>query len=145
MGRYPAAARQRDERGHSVIKNALDQGLLDSGQETTLGGFSNHDAANQGRKILRVAGEHLHVSVPAWVVDQNGTPCWGESRPAPSKRYKQCEDPATPHSVVFRIHSLDAARGYVVREAQGDPSKLKYNPFQRNEGPIVDDAGNRIR
>jgi len=140
-GRHPAAMRKRDERAHAVIKDALNQGYLDTGTPYVVPGFGSHDAANEGRKSVKVGGDHLGFSTAAWVTDQDGNPCWIGSKPG----YKECTDPGAPHAVRFRIHSKDKGREHVVRESGGDPSKLKYNPFQRAEGRLVDDSGNPVR
>ena len=125
--------RPRDERAHPVINDALDKGYLDTGAEYPIDGMNSHDSANEARKSVRLAAQHLNVSAAAWVVDQDGNPC-----------FKACADPQAPHGIRFRIHSKDAAREHVVRQSGGDPAKLKYNPFARGQGPVVDDSGRRI-
>lgn len=132
-GRHPKSMRPRDERAHPVIEDALAQGYLDSSAEYPIDGLATHDAANEARLSINRAGHHLNVSTPSWVVDSAGNPC-----------YKSCTDPQAPHGVRFRVHSKDKARDHVVRQSGGDPGNLKYNPFARGQGPILDDKGRRI-
>src|SRR5262249_32767163 len=123
--RHPAAMRPRDESAHPVVKDALGKGYLDTGKPYPIHGFKTHEAANQGRLSVNRAGSHLGVSVAAWVADQYGEPC-----------YRHCQDESAPHSVFFRLHSKNQARKHILHQTGGDPSKLKYNPFARREGPL---------
>lgn len=125
--------RPRDERAHPVVQDALDKGYLDSGEVYQITGFATHDAANQARLSVNRAGQHMNVSTPCWVTDEAGESC-----------YKACADPDAPHGVFFRLHSKDAARKHIVHVTGGDPSKLKFNPFARGSGPVVDDAGRPV-
>jgi hypothetical protein len=124
---------RRDERAHPVIRDAIDKGHVTSGEPYPVNGFAGHDAANQGRLSVRRAGEHLGVSIACWVCDSDGTPC-----------YKSCKDPDAPHGIRIRLFSKKSARAKVVEDSGGDPANLKYNPFRRVSGPILDDHGNRI-
>jgi hypothetical protein len=125
--------RPRDERAHPVVNHAIELGYLDTGAEYAVDNLTSHDAANEARLSINRAGTHLNVSTPSWVVDQDGHPC-----------YKGCADANAPHGVRFRIHSKAAARAHLVHQTGGDPAKLKYNPFQRGSGPVLDDHGNRL-
>ena len=125
--------RSRDEHAHKLIKHALAQGYLDSGAVYPVDDFPSHEIANHARLSLNRGGHHLNVATPSWVVDQDGNPC-----------YKACMNPDAPHGLRFRLHSKISARAHVIRESGGDPASLKYNPFARAEGPIVDDKGGRL-
>jgi hypothetical protein len=125
--------RPRDERAHPVVRDALDQGFLDTGAIYHVDGFEGHEAANEARKSVNRAGQHLNVSTPCWVVDQGGESC-----------YKACTDQNAPHGIRFRLHSKDQARQHVVQQTGGDPSKLKFNPFARGQAPLLDDSGRRV-
>lgn len=133
-GRNITQARPRDERAHPVIKDAIQRGYHLSGEVyTDIGAMPTHAIANQARRLTKNAGQHLGVSVAAWVVDADGTPC-----------YRDCADPHAPHSVQFRLFSKASGRAKVVQDTGGDPSKLKYNPFKRNAPRILDDNGQPI-
>ena len=125
---------QRDERAHGVVNDALAKGFLDTGAIYPVDGIASHDAANEARLSVNRAGQHLGMSTPCWVVDQDGQHC-----------PKGCQRPDSPHGIRFRIHSKDSARKHVYRQTAGDPSKLRYNPFARAAGPVVDDYGRRLR
>lgn len=117
-----------------MVKDALDKGYLDSGAEYPVPGIVNHDAANEARRSVRTAGQHLGVAVAAWVTDSDGNPC-----------YRNCQDPNAEHGIKFKLHNKTAARAHVVKESGGNPANLKYNPFQRGEPRLIDDQGKRIR
>lgn len=123
----------RDERAHPVVKEALDRGFLDTGQDFPIPGLSSHDVANEVRLSVQRAQVHLGFAMAARVVDEYGKPCW-----------KACQDPSAPHGVTFRLWSKDQARGHVFRASQGDPSNLKYNPWKKAEPRVVDDSGARV-
>lgn len=132
-GRHPRGMTPRDERAHGVLQDALDTGYLDTGAIYQIDNLESHEAANEARLSVNRGGHHLNVSTPCWVVDQVGEPC-----------YKSCKDPDAPHGVRFKLHGKDAARRHVVEQTGGDPSKLKYNPFAKGQGPVLDDAGGRV-
>lgn len=132
--RNKTAATRPDERAHPVVKDAINRGYVLTGDVyTDIGTVPGHDVANQGRRLVRQAGEHLGVSVAAWVTDADGNQC-----------YRSCKDPDAPHSVHFRLFTKNSARQKVAQDTGGDPSKLKYNPFMRAERRILDDHGKRI-
>lgn len=133
-GLHPNRMRPRDERAHPVVHDAIERGYVASGAVYTVPGISGHDAANEARKSIRVAGDHLGVSVAAWVADEQGNPC-----------YRDCADPQAPHQACFRLFSKDVARQHIATVTGGDPSKLKYNPWQRAEPRLLDDQGRRLR
>lgn len=124
----------RDERAHPVVNDALDRGYLDTGREYPVDGIGGHDAANEARLSVKRAADHLGVSEACWVVDQAGNPCG-----------QDCQAPGTPHGIRFRLHNQNSARAYINRQVGGDPSKLKYNPFQRGETRRIDDNGQHLR
>lgn len=127
------SAGQPDERGHKVIKYAIDRGYVTTGAVYPLDGFPSHDSANESRQVINRAGDHLGVSVAAWVVDGDGEQC-----------FKDCQDPAARHGVRFRLFIKSEARKKVVKDSGGDPAKMKYSPFRKAEKRIVDDHGKRI-
>lgn len=133
MGRHPASLRQRETRGHPFVRDAIDRGYINSDVPYVIPPMAAHEQANEARKWIKAAGEHLGVSAAAWVTDQDGMQCW-----------KACRDPDAPHGVKFKLWSKDQARRHVVEESGGDPGNLKYNPFSRAERPLVNDAGQRI-
>jgi hypothetical protein len=132
-GRHPKAMRPRDESAHPVIEQAIAEGYLDSQAVYDVPGFASHAVANQARLSLNRAGHHMNVSTPSWVADEMGEQC-----------YKACKDPDAPHMLRFRLHSKDSARAHVLQQSGGDPSKLKYNPFARGQGAVLDDSGRAI-
>lgn len=129
-GRHPRALKQRDERAHPVVQDALDRGYLDSGQDYVIPPLPNHATANRVRISVVRALEHFNLGKAARVVDQDGNPCWHD-----------CADPDALHSVTFRLHSKKGARAHVLQSTGGDPSKLKYNPFARPQTPLIPDDG----
>ena len=132
-GRNPNALRQRETRGHAVVRDAIDRGFINSDQPYVIPPSATHDQANEARKWIKTAGDHLGVSAAPWVTDQDGMQCW-----------KACRDPYAPHGVKFKLWSKDAARQHVVTKSGGDPANLKFNPFSRGERRLVNDAGERI-
>lgn len=132
-GRHPAALRPRETRGHAVVSDAIDRGYINSDQVYVIPPAGTHDQANEARRWIKVAGDHLGVSAAAWVTDMDGMQCW-----------KACRDPNAPHGVRFKLWSKDEARKHVVRESGGNPVNLKYNPFSRGDPRRVNDAGERI-
>jgi hypothetical protein len=133
-GLHPSRLKPRDERAHPVVRDAIEGGFAETGEVYRVPGLPGHDIANQSRMSIRAAGQHLGVSVAAWVVDAGGEPCW-----------KACKDPDAPHGAFFRIFPKTEGRRHVVQQTGGDPSKLKYNPFKKAEPRMVDDNGQRIR
>jgi hypothetical protein len=125
--------RPRDESAHGVVTDAINQGYIGTDRPYPIRGIQGHEAANQARLSINRAGRHLGVSIACWVVDNDGEGCW-----------KDCQDPQAPHGVFFRLHSKNQARGHVVASTGGDPAKLKYNPFKRGTGPLVDESGQRF-
>lgn len=129
-GRHPKSMRPRDESAHGVIQDALDKGYLGTDAVYPVDGFTSHDAANEGRLSINRGSKHLNVSAACWVVDSDGQHCPGH-----------CKSPDSAHGLRFRLWSKDSARSHVLASTGGDPSKLRYNPFQRRSGPAFDDAG----
>jgi hypothetical protein len=132
-GRNPQAMRQRDESAHQIVLGALDAGLLDSGREDDVPGMAGHAAANNARLAVNRAAGHLGVSVACWVTDSDGNPC-----------YKGCQDASAVHGIRYRIHSKAKARDHIVSNSGGDPANLRFNPFAKAAGPVVDDYGRRL-
>jgi hypothetical protein len=132
-GRHPNALRQRETRGHAVVRDAIDRGYINSDQVYVIPPAATHEQANEARKWIKVAGDHYGVSAAPWVTDQDGMQCW-----------KACRDLYAPHGVNFKLWSKDEGRRHVVRQSGGNPANLKYNPFRRAEPRLVDDAGKRI-
>lgn len=133
-GRDPRSMRQRDERAHPVIKKAFANGHLESGDPFAIGGFANHEAANQGRLSVGRGLTHHNLARAAWVTDQDGSPC-----------YQDCGAPDAPHGVHFRLIAKKTARTYIYRQTGGDPAKLKYNPFARRKQVALDDDGKPLQ
>lgn len=125
--------RPRDERAHPVVQDALDKGHLDTGADYHVPGLPSHEVANQTRISINRALGHFGMSPASRVVDQQGQAC-----------FKSCQDPDAPHGVTFRLWSKDGARQHVIHQSGGNPENLKYNPFAKQSGRVVDDAGNRI-
>lgn len=133
MGRHPASLRQRETRGHPFVRDAIERGYINSDVPYVIPPMATHEQANELRKWIKVAGDHLGPSAAAWVTDQDGMQCW-----------KACRDANAPHGVNFKLWSKDEARKHEVRVSGGNPANLKYNPFARAEPRIVDDSGERI-
>lgn len=126
--------RPRDERGHPVVKDAIERGFVHTGDVyTDIGDLPSHDIANTSRRLIKNAGQHLGVSVAAWVADADGQPC-----------YRNCADPSAPHKVLFRVFTKNSGRAKVVEDTGGDPAKLRYNPFKRAAPRILDDDGHPV-
>lgn len=119
-GRHPNAWRERDERGHGVVLDAIGKGYDGNGVPYVIPDLPSHAAANEARKVVGRALEHFGYPRAAWVADQDGEQC-----------YRACADENAPHQVRFELHNKNAARSHVAREAGGNPANLKYNPFQR--------------
>ena len=133
MGRHPAGLRPRETRGHPFVRDAIDRGYVDSDIAYVIPPTAPHERANDLRKWIKAAGEHLGPSAAAWVTDQDGMQCW-----------KACRDPDAPHGVKFKLWSKNEARKHVVAQSGGDPANLKYNPFSRGERRLIDESGRRI-
>lgn len=125
-GRHPQSLRQRDERAHPVVKDALDKGYSGTGRPYEVDGFTSREAANEGRKAINNACRHLGVSCRSRESDDLIELSDGSWR------------------VTFRIWPKNQGRAYVREATGGDPAKLAYNPFARAEGPLVDDDGHRL-
>lgn len=126
-GRHPQGMRERDERAHPVVQDAIDKGFLGTGRPYTVEGFTSRDAANEGRRSINNAARHLGVSC----------------------RSREAEDlhelTDGTWQVSFRIWPKNAGRAHIHRQAGGDPANLSYNPFARGQGPYRDDDGNPLR
>jgi hypothetical protein len=121
---------QADTRADPVVADALDRGYLDSGAVYAIPGFPSHDTANEGRLSVNRSARRQNLSPGAWVTDNDGEPC-----------YKQCQDPAAPHQVHFRLWSKDQARTHVFRQSGGDPQNLKFNPWTSHRTRRFSDSG----
>ena len=132
-GRHPNALLQRETRGHGVVRDAIDRGLIDTGQEYVIPPAGTHEQANAARKWISTGAAHYGVSAAAWVTDQDGIQCW-----------KACRDANAPHGIRFKLWSKDEARKHIVRQSGGNPANLKYNPYRRGERRLIDDQGRRI-
>lgn len=123
-GRPPQALRQRDERGHSVVKDAIEKGFVGSGEHYWIRGIGDHKTAQTARRAVNTAAQHLGVSCSSRMredVLQEADGTW---------------------SVRFRLFTKESARAVIAARAAGDPSKLAYNPWARKARRILDDAGN---
>jgi len=122
-GRHPAGMRSRDERGHPVMHDAIEQGYLESPDYYYCPGFSTWEAANEGRRAINSAARHLGVSCSS----------------------RQGEDILTAadgtFTLRFRIFPKNEGRRHVVAATGGDATNLAYNPFSRGGGPVVDENG----
>jgi hypothetical protein len=131
--RYPHAARDRDDRAHGVIQDAIDKGYMDSGRPYIVPGLPSHEVANQTRQSITRGLHHFGVAPAAWVTDADGNQCG-----------KACQAPDAPHGAGFELHSKNAARKYIVQQTGGDPAKLKFNPFAPPRPGRFDDDGQWI-
>jgi len=122
-GRHPAGMRPRDEAAHPVIKHAIEQGYVGTGQPYVVKGFASHEAADQGRRSINNAARHLGISCSSRAADHI------------------IEAPDGTFEVHFRLYPKSGGRAYVRQQTGGDPTKLAYNPFKRAERPAVDDSG----
>jgi hypothetical protein len=130
-GRHPNALRPADRRADPVIEDAVGKGFIGSGEPYPIDGITGHQSANQGRLSVVKSARRMNISVSAWVVDSDGKQCW-----------KNCKDPDAPHGIRFRLFSKEQGRAFVTEISQGDPSKLRYNPF-RKKGTKLNDDGTR--
>jgi hypothetical protein len=128
-GRHPNAMRQPDKRAYPLLQDAIDGGWVGNRQPYPVENFNTHDAANAGRKSVLKAGRHFNVSVSAWVTDASGENC-----------YRQCKNPDAPHGIRFMLFSKNEGRAYIAGIAEGDPGKLKYNPFAKRAAKLDDDG-----
>lgn len=129
-GMHPNGMRQRDERAHAVIQDAIDRGFLASGADYVVAGLPNHETANQSRLSIGRGLTHFGFARAVRVIDEAGSPC-----------FRACADENAPHGVSFRLLTKNSARAHLAVQTRGDPAKLKYNPFQRNQTPRYDDDG----
>ena len=118
--------RPRDESGHPVVQDAIDQGYVGTGRYYVIPGFASQDAAEQGRKSVNNAARHMGVSCSCRA---------GED-------VQELTDGTW--QVRFRLWPKNHGRTYVHQQAGGDPSNLSYNPFERAQGPVMDDYGRRL-
>lgn len=116
-GRHPRAIRSRDERGHPVVKHAIEQGHLESGEFYWVRGFATWESADEGRKSIYNAARHLDVSLSSRA----------QSDILP--------DPEGGYMLRFRVFAKIEGRRHVIAATGGDPGRLAYNPFTRGEGP----------
>lgn len=123
-GRHPNSWRERDERGHGVVQDAIDKGYAGSGRPYLVPGFPTHEAANEARKVIGRALEHFGFPRAAWVTDGDGRQC-----------YRSCADAGAVHGIGFELHDKNAARSHVARQTGGDIANLKYNPYERRPQP----------
>jgi hypothetical protein len=122
-GRHPAGMRPRDETAHPVVKHAIEQGYLGTGQPYIVKGFADWEAADRGRRSINNACRHLGVSCSSRAAEHI------------------IQAPDGTFEVHFRLYPKSTGRQYVRQQTGGDPAKLAYNPFQRGERAIVDDSG----
>lgn len=106
-------------RADPIIARMIADGYLNSGEPFDIP-MPTHDAANEGRLSVNRSARRQNLGPAAWVADQAGERC-----------YKDCADPAAPHYLRIRLWAKDDARTHIFRQTGGDPSKLKYNPWQR--------------
>lgn len=123
--RNPGAWRERDERAHPVVKDAIERGYVGSGQPYVIRGFKTRQAAEQGRLAVNSAARHLGVSCSSrrgeHVIDSgNGT-----------------------FELHFRLFTKNSGRQHIATTTGGDPSKLAYNPYKRAAPRVLDDDGRR--
>lgn len=115
--------RERDERAHPVVQDAISRGYLGTGRPYEVPGFDTREAANEGRKAINNAARHMGVSC----------------RSREAEDIQQTTDGAW--RVTFRIWPKSEGRRHVHEQAGGDPANLAYNPFSRAAGPVVDEHG----
>lgn len=139
-GLHPDRMRQADRRGDPVLEDALKRGFMDSGEAYQIPGFPSHEAAAEGMRSLYRAARRMNVSFAARVCDDTGEQCWEPGTPLED----YCYDPQGEHRVHFLIWSKNRARAYVLEQSGGDPSKLRYNPWERAQKTRVTDDGQVI-
>lgn len=132
-GKHPNAMRAADERAHPLVQDAIDKGHLESGANYIVHGLPDHATAWQARLPVTRALAHFNLGKACWVVDADGQPCNPKKAP--------CADENAPHGVAFALYPKDKSRAYIAAQAAGDPSKLKYNPFQPRKKAGLDDQG----
>lgn len=132
-GRRPKALVQADKRADPVVDDALERGFLDSGRVYDIPRLRSHDVANEVRRSVTRSARRRNLSPACWVADEAGNPCW-----------KACQNPGAPHMTRFRLFSKDAARGHILRETGGDPSKLKWNPWDQGKNRRYSDSGQPV-
>lgn len=115
--------RERDERGHPVIKDAIGKGHLETGAYYLVQGLASREIADEARKAVNNAARHLGVSCSARAdID---------IMPAPDGTF----------TLRFRVFPKEQGRRHVIATTGGDPGRLAYNPFARAERPVVDETG----
>jgi hypothetical protein len=126
-GRHPQGMRERDERAHPVVRDAMDRGFVGSGRFYEVPGFASREAANEGRKSINNACRHLGVSC----------------------RSREAEDlhelTDGTWKVTFRLWPKNEGRAHIRQATGGDPANLSYNPFARAEAASFDDDGRSLR
>jgi hypothetical protein len=125
-GGHPNARHPADTRADPIILKILESGYLDSGESYDIP-MPTHDAANEGRLSVNRSARRQNLSPGAWVADGQGERC-----------YKDCADPGAPHYLRVKLWAKDQARTHIFRSTQGDPAKLKYNPFARKTRRYTD-------
>lgn len=112
--------RSRDERGHPWVKDAIAKGYLGTGKPYIVAQFPDQETAEDFRKSVNNAARHLGVSL--------------------SSRRDEHVEQLTDGTwrVSFTLWPKSHGREHV-RTTYGDTPP--YNPFQRGEGPLVDDSG----
>jgi hypothetical protein len=119
--RHPFKAQERDERAHPLIERYLSLHGAD-GTEETVPRFGDHATMNGWRLSLNRGARHFGLSPAVIVIDQDGEQC-----------YLDCADPAAPHGVRFAFFQLDAGKAHVLRQSNGQPGQMKYNPYLRGQ------------
>lgn len=127
-----------DTRADPILEDAIGKGYMDTDEVYTVGApLPTHDVANKARVLIGNSARRRNLSAGAWVTDQDGQQCldgWKGSPP--------CADKNAPHLVKFKLWSKDKGRTHVFRASGGDPSNLKYNPWNRPKTRKYDDQGN---
>lgn len=127
--------RQPDRRAYPLVQEALDQGFLASGATYTVKDIPDHAAANEARLSVGRALTANNLARAVWVADSDGVPCNPLKTP--------CKDESAKHQVCFRLISKTVARAFIVQQSGGDPSKMKYNPFEQRKPKGVNDDGSK--
>jgi hypothetical protein len=126
-GRHPKGMTPRDESAHPLIKDAIAKGYVGTGRYYEVDGFRDREAADRGRRSINNGCRHLGVSCSS----------------------KEAEDLLEltdgTWRVRFRLWPKNAGRAHVRAQTGGDPAQLAYNPFQRAEGPVIDESGAPLR
>ena len=132
-GGHPNARHPADVSADPVIALAIERGYLNTDTPFDVP-MPSHDAANRGRLSINRSARRQNLSPAAWVAGEDGEPC--------NPKVSPCQAPEGPHYVRFRLWAKDAGRVHIFRQTGGDPSKLKYNPWNRGAAKF-DDSGHR--